>query len=195
MGRRLAQIHNIGARKKFKHRAVIGQAPYTPEENLDLLAKWVAPEVWHRYEAAAEEIVQRLEDTLDFKSFIRIHGDCHRGNLLMRPLTTGQNEYSFVDFDDSAMGPEVQDFWMLFSGSDNSEEEDLILSGYEEFREFPESQWELVPALRGLRIFSYAAWIARRWDDPSFPRLFPEFESYTNWAQETEALEKIAWSL
>ena len=53
----------------------------------------------------------------------------------------------------------------------------------------------LIPALRGLRIFTYAAWIARRWDDPSFPKLFPEFNSYTYWAEETEALEAIAWKV
>jgi Ser/Thr protein kinase RdoA (MazF antagonist) len=198
VGRRLAQIHNIGARKDFHHRAVIGQFPYSPEENLDFLSHWVTPGLWPRYEAACSQIIDFLADQLDPASFLRIHGDCHRGNLLMRPLPTGHNEFFFVDFDDSAMGPEVQDFWMLLTGEENSDEarleRDLILSGYEELREFPDHQWKLIPGLRGLRIFNYAAWIARRWEDPSFPRIFTEFNTFTYWAEETEALEKIAWS-
>lgn len=201
VGRRLAQIHNVGARKDFKHRAVIGEFPFSMEDNLDLLMKWVAPEVRDRYEDAVLEIIDVLRESLDFDSFIRIHGDCHRGNLLQGSAGTllptapesSRREFSFVDFDDSAMGPEVQDFWMLFSGIESHEEQDLILSGYEELRDFPHSQMALIPWLRGLRIFTYAAWIARRWEDPSFPKLFPEFNSYTYWAEETEALEAIAW--
>ncbi len=194
VGRRLAQIHNVGARHHFQHRAVLTEAPFSTWDNLDLLSRWVAPEMWPRYEKAAIQIIEALEDNLNPKNFIRIHGDCHRGNLLMRPLITGQKEYFFVDFDDCALGPEVQDFWMLFSGSDLAEEQEMILSGYQELRKFQASQWEWVPLLRGLRIFSYSAWIARRWSDPSFPKLFPNFETYTFWAEETEALEKIAWS-
>jgi Ser/Thr protein kinase RdoA (MazF antagonist) len=192
VGRRLAQIHNIGARKDFRHRAVVGNFPYSMEENLDFLANWIAPEVRHRYLDAAETVVNTCRDLFDSESFLRIHGDCHRGNLLSRALPTGR-EFYFVDFDDCSMGPEVQDFWMLFSDLDSKDEQDLILSGYEELREFPHQQLRWVPWLRGLRIFSYAAWIARRWEDPSFPRLFPDFDSYSYWAEETEAIEKIAW--
>lgn len=195
VGRRLAQIHNIGARKRFKNRAVLGEMPYSSWDNLELLSHWVRPEMWPRYEAAAISIVETFESALNPESFLRIHGDCHRGNLLAKLLPGNQREFFFVDFDDCAMGPEVQDFWMLLSGSDQNEEQDLILSGYEELREFPEEQWQWIPLLRGLRIFSYSAWIARRWTDPSFPKLFPEFESYTFWAEETEALERIAWNL
>lgn len=195
VGRRLAQIHNVGARKAFQHRAVIGEAPHTPWENLELLSKWVSPELWNRYEAATIEIIEALEETLNFDSFIRIHGDCHRGNLLQRQLAGNQREFFFVDFDDTAMGPEVQDFWMLFSETDSKSEQDLIISGYEDLREFPAEQWSSVPLLRGLRIFNYASWIARRWQDPSFPKLFPVFNTYSYWAEETEALEKIAWNL
>lgn len=198
VGRRLAQIHNVGARKKFKHRAVIGENPYSNWDQLDLLSQWVVPEMWSRYEQAAISIIEKFESEISSEGFIRIHGDCHKGNLLARPMPTG-NEFSFVDFDDSAMGPEVQDFWMLFSGGEQSAEmsleQELILSGYEELREFPAKQWQWIPLLRGLRIFNYSAWIARRWKDPSFPRLFPLFESYNFWAEETEALEKIAFSL
>lgn len=194
VGRRLAQIHNMGARTRFQHRPILGESPYSLWDNLELLSRWVSPEVWPRYERAAITIIEAYEDFLNPKSFIRIHGDCHRGNLLAKLLPGNQREFFFVDFDDCAMGPEIQDFWMLFSGSDFDEEKDLILSGYEELREFPHQQWQWIPLLRGLRIFSYSAWIARRWSDPSFPKLFPNFETFTFWAEETEALEKIAWS-
>jgi Ser/Thr protein kinase RdoA (MazF antagonist) len=194
IGRRLAQIHNVGSRKNFSHRPVVLDSPYSAWENLDFLAPKIAPEVFQRYETAAIEIIERLEQDLDPEAFIRIHGDCHRGNLLFQRPPGGEREFFFVDFDDCMMGPEVQDFWMLFAEADSDLEKDLILSGYEELREFPEAQWQWAPLLRGLRILNYAAWIARRWEDPSFPKLFPEFGSYSYWAEETEALERIAWS-
>ena len=86
---------------------------------------------------------------------------------------------------------------MLFSsGEDSSQDEQAaLLAGYEELRKFDDSQLKLMPALRGLRIIHYAGWIARRWDDPTFPKLFPQFRDYSYWAEEVEALEKIAWSL
>lgn len=188
VGRMLARIHNVGAQKKFQHRPLLGDTPWTPWESLDLLSRWVAPEVWHRYEAAAVEVIEKLETLLEPQNYIRIHGDCHRGNLL------ADKSFFFVDFDDSMMGPEVQDFWMLLQGTE-PEEQAAILQGYEELRDFPHEQWELVPWLRALRVISYSAWIARRWDDPSFPLLFPQFTSYTFWAEETEALEAIAWTI
>lgn len=193
VGRRLAQIHNVGARSEFVHRPILGETPYSIWDNLDLLSRWVAPEVWPRYEKAAIDILEKYEDTFSDAHFLRIHGDCHRGNLLARQLAGNEREFFFVDFDDCAMGPAIQDFWMLLSGADGDQEKDLILSGYEELREFPHHQWQWIPILRGLRIISYSAWIARRWSDPSFPRLFPQFESFTFWAEETEAIEKIAW--
>lgn len=187
IGRLLARIHNIGSRSKFQYRPIITESPFTPWDSLDLLSEWVAPEVWGRYNSAAGQLIEKLEINLDPKSYIRLHGDCHRGNLLFN------KSFFFVDFDDCMMGPEVQDFWMLFQDQ-SPEEQEKILEGYTELRSFDESQWELIPLLRALRIISYSAWIARRWSDPSFPRLFPNFQSYTFWAEETEALEQLLWS-
>jgi Ser/Thr protein kinase RdoA (MazF antagonist) len=191
MGRLLAQVHNMGARKKAPHRMALGNSKFCLEA-LQLLEDWVAPEIANRYFEAAENIIDFLEAHLDQREFIRIHGDCHKGNLLHNG-----SSYFLVDFDDFCNGPVVQDFWMLLSGDESSlqEERDFLLEGYEELRPFPIHQWSLIPALRGLRIISYAAWIAKRWDDPSFPRLFPEYNTYRYWAEETESLERIAWSL
>lgn len=192
VGRLLAQLHNVGAQKKFKARPTLLTPTHLGWQALGILSDWVMPELWVRYQLAGQKILDFLEDYLDPSSFTRIHGDCHKGNLLSNGLN-----FFFVDFDDSINGPPVQDFWMLLSGAPEESEAELaqILKGYEELRDFDDAELDLIPALRGLRILSYAAWIAARWQDPSFPRLFPNFDTYVYWAEETEALEKIAWSL
>lgn len=196
IGRLLARLHNIGEQKKAKNRL-----SFTPEQfgwpALQTLSKWIAPEVKTRYDNAAETILEYLEDHLDPSQFIRIHGDCHKGNLLQKDDRDGSKEFFFVDFDDFGNGPVAQDFWMLFSSdeSSNSEELEAAIAGYEELRRFPPQERRLFAALRGQRIIHYAAWIARRWQDPFFPKLFPQFREYIYWAEETEALEKIAWRL
>lgn len=192
VGRLLAQLHNIGAQQKAKHRPTFGSDDHPGWSALEILDGWIAPEVSQRYITAAETILDYLEDYLIPKNFIRIHGDCHRGNLL-----SDGNKFFFVDFDDFLNGPPIQDFWMLLSGDPEtaSQEMDQLVKGYESLREFDDREIQLIPALRGFRILSYAAWIAQRWADPSFPRLFPNFNSYLYWVEEAEALEKIAWSL
>jgi Ser/Thr protein kinase RdoA (MazF antagonist) len=157
--------------------------------SLDLLDSKIAPEVHSRYLHAAEDILYELEECLQPESFIRIHGDCHKGNLLHR-----NDEFYFLDFDDFCNGPVAQDFWMLLGGELNDDNAELI-EGYRELRDVSDRELSLFEPLRGLRIIHYAAWITKRWSDPSFPRLFPEFGTYSYWAEETEALEQIAWKI
>lgn len=196
VGRALGHLHNIGEQKEFLHRPRLTTQAYG-YDNLTILEKWIAPELRRRYLAAANDILRFLDECMYEEDFIRIHGDCHKGNLLETDVAGQAREFFFVDFDDCMMGPPIQDFWMLLSGSDEESEEELmhLIEGYEEFRHFDDDQIDLIPALRGLRIIHYAAWIARRWEDPSFPRLFPQFLEFNYWATETEALEKIARSL
>lgn len=195
VGRTLALLHNVGQQKVARYRPTLSSQSYG-YESLNLLQDWVAPEVSQRYFSSAEEILKVLSQRLNPKSFLRIHGDCHRGNLLMTDPKDGEKQFFLVDFDDFINGPVAQDFWMLFSGLKESQQElDWILTGYEDLRSFPLEQFELFQPLRGLRIIYYAAWIARRWEDPSFPKLFPNFLDYSYWAEEAEALEKIAWNL
>lgn len=189
IGRTLALIHNVGSRKKAVHRLSMTTQEFG-RKSLKILKPAVAMEMWSRYEDAALTILDYLDEKLNPEKFIRIHGDCHRGNLL-----NDGNSFFFVDFDDHCNGPEAQDFWMLLSKDQFDDELDEMLSGYTDIRDFDESQIELFEPLRGLRIIHYAKWIAQRWSDPSFPRLFPDFQTYSYWAQETEQLEKIAWSL
>jgi Ser/Thr protein kinase RdoA (MazF antagonist) len=192
VGRLMAQVHNIGARKPAPHRPTLDTSYYGGWETLDHLQDWITPELRERYTVASEDILFAIEESFNPSEFIRIHGDCHKGNL----LNNGQ-QFFLVDFDDFVNGPVVQDFWMLLSGDADmlDEEKSQILAGYEELREFPDEQWAWIPLLRGLRIISYAGWIAKRWQDPSFPRLFPEFNTYTYWAEEVEAIERIAWQI
>jgi Ser/Thr protein kinase RdoA (MazF antagonist) len=196
IGRVLARIHNVGEQKPARFRPA-----FTAEQfgwpALNVLESWIAPEVYDRYTDAAEKILEYLDQELRPEEFIRIHGDCHKGNLLQKDERDGSKEFFFMDFDDFGNGPVAQDFWMLFSSdeSSNGEELEAALSGYEELRSFPVSQRKLFAPLRGLRIIHYAGWIARRWEDPFFPKLFPQFKDYVYWAEEAEALERIAWRL
>ena len=196
VGRLLARLHNIGEQQESKARPTLNVETYGWPA-LEILKSWVAPEMWSRYETAAITILEYLEDHLNEDQFFRIHGDCHRGNLLQQDTREGDRGFFFVDFDDFCTGPAAQDFWMLLSGDPETlaEEKEALLSGYEELRHFPPEQHQLLMPLRGLRIIHYGAWIARRWSDPSFPQIFPDYETYTYWAEETEALERIAWSL
>ena len=198
VGRTLARIHNVGARHSARHRLNMTAEVYG-WSSLMRLERFVYPELWDRYLDAAEAILMYLDDELDPSSFIRIHGDCHKGNLIhsFNKENPG-GEFMFVDFDDFCNGPVVQDFWMLLSGSAEEdiahEEQDEICAGYEELREIPD-EWHLFEPLRGLRIINYATWIAQRWNDPFFKRVFPDFEGYNYWMDELRQLEKIAIEL
>ena len=195
VGRTLARIHNVGARHPARHRPSLTTEQFG-WRCLPVLERFVYPELYGRYCEAAAVIFEYLDDRLSPDRFLRIHGDCHKGNL----LHTG-SEFFFVDFDDFVNGPEVQDFWMLLSGSvgaadsaDAEREQDAICQGYEELRDIPDD-WDLFEPLRGLRIVSYAHWIAQRWNDPFFKRIFPAFETYNYWLEETNVLERIAAAL
>lgn len=196
LGRSLARLHNAGARSQFQYRPTLS-VDQMLEPAVDAALKFCVPELQHRYMDAADAIADHLDAELPHHPFLRIHGDFHKGNLLQIDEAGKKREFLFVDFDDSVMGPAVQDFWMLLSGDNESESEELenLVTGYRELRDLPEEQLKLIPALRGLRILHYAGWIARRWEDPSFPRLFPRYQEYNYWAEETEALEKIARQL
>jgi Ser/Thr protein kinase RdoA (MazF antagonist) len=188
VGRTLARIHNVGARHWAEHRPSLTAETYGWKV-LPKLERFVYPELWNRYHEAAEILLEAVEQNLNPDTFIRIHGDCHKGNLLH-----SGDEFFMVDFDDFCNGPVAQDFWMLLSGSiDKSEaqaEQNEICSGYEELRELPD-EWQLFEPLRALRIIHYAAWIANRWNDPFFKRIFPEFLTYNYWLEELRQLEEI----
>lgn len=187
IGRLIARIHNNGFSKQAEYRSRLTGEAYGLE-SLKFLTEnnFLQGSCSARYSAAAREIVSAYDRMSAEVPFHRIHGDCHLGNLLNR-----SGYFFFLDFDDFVTGPAVQDIWMLLStrDPDYSREVRLFLSGYREFRNFESSWLKLIEPLRGLRYIYYAAWIARRWDDPAFPAIFPHFGTPDYWEKETADLE------
>ncbi len=196
LGRVIARLHNVGSLKPSKHRATIDVENFGVPA-LETISRLVEPNIWPRYRDAAEAILEFLDDELDPRTFQRIHGDCHRGNVLQTDEPGQPRDFLLIDFDDFAMGPVVQDFWMLFrhDEDDFGDELDAFIGGYTELRDFDEHQLRLMEPLRGLRIIHYAAWIARRWSDPSFPQIFPQYGTDAYWFEEMQALEKVLHKL
>ncbi|MDD4881554.1 MAG: serine/threonine protein kinase, partial [Gallionellaceae bacterium] len=184
LGRFIGRIHAVGALKPFQDRPALNIESFGVEPRAYLLEHdWLPPElksVWEGVSAQALDGVRyAFERAGDFAA-IRLHGDCHMGNVLW----TDDGPH-FVDFDDSRMGPAVQDLWMLLSGDRPSRVRQLadVLAGYEDFMDFDPRQLHLIEALRTLRLIHYSAWIARRWDDPAFPAAFPWFDSPRYWEE------------
>lgn len=194
IGRFIARIHAVGGLKTFELRPTIDIETFGLEPSQFLLAHDFIPqdlhEVYRGVISQALEGVRRCYERAGDVAAIRLHGDCHMGNVLW----TDDGPH-FVDFDDSRNGPAVQDIWMLFSG----ERAEMIgqfndfLAGYEDFYEFDLRELHLVEALRTLRLIHYAAWIARRWEDPAFPVAFPWFNTQRYWQDRIlELREQIA---
>jgi Ser/Thr protein kinase RdoA (MazF antagonist) len=187
LGRLLARIHGVGTARRAPPRPAI-DAHTLAEEPLALLESggFLPPGCRRRYRAAVESLVALYAEASRGVPLHRIHGDCHRGNLLH-----GREGWFFLDFDDFAEGPAAQDVWMLIPGrdADSARQRALFLAAYREFRPFEERWLGLVEPLRGLRFVRYAAWIARRWNDPAFPSAFPHFGTDEYWEKETRDLE------
>ena len=188
LGRLLARIHAVGAAGQAVERPQF-DASSRVHEPLATLASFVPPSCARRYVAAAEAVARCYEERSRGVPVHRIHGDCHRGNLLQRG-----EAWFFLDFDDFGVGPAVQDVWMLLPGrdADTLRQRAVLLEAYREFREFDDAWLELVEPLRAMRFVWYAAWIARRWGDPVFPDAFPHFGTEEYWDRETRDLEEQA---
>ncbi len=182
IGRFLGRIHAIGQVRQFAHRPALDIESFGEEPRDFILGSGFVPvELVEPYRAACDlalEAVRAAFDRAGRFASIRLHGDCHRGNILYT-----DNGPHFVDLDDSRTGPAVQDLWMLLSGDRETMGEQLghVLEGYEQFLEFDDRELHLLEALRTLRIVQYAGWLARRWDDPAFPVAFPWFNSQRYW--------------
>jgi Ser/Thr protein kinase RdoA (MazF antagonist) len=190
IGRTIGRMHAVGAARDAPHRPRL-DVTRCLRDPLDVLLKGgVIPEgLASRYRDVALRIADLVEGPLSAARAQRIHGDLHWGNVLW-----ASEGPILVDFDDCLVGPPVQDLWLLSRG--HSEEarkgrEDL-LEGYEVFREFDRATLALCEPLRALRIIYVSGWIARRWEDPSFPPAFPMFRNHNYWNQEYEELLRIA---
>jgi Ser/Thr protein kinase RdoA (MazF antagonist) len=194
IGRFLGRIHAVGAIKDFAERPALNIETFGEEPRQYLLASSFLPadlkDAWSSIvEQALDGVRQCYRRAGEIKA-IRLHGDCHPGNILWTP--SGPH---FVDFDDSRMGPAIQDLWMLLSGEtgDMTRQFSDVLAGYEDFCEFDRRELHLIEALRTLRLIHYSAWIARRWDDPAFPAAFPWFNTQRYWQDRIlELREQVA---
>ena len=184
MGRFIGRIHTVGKRQPYGARPTLDIASFGREPLEFLLSHaFVPPELRASYEAAATlalEGVERAFEAAGEVIHLRLHGDCHASNVLW--TDAGPH---FVDFDDSRMGPAIQDLWLLLPGGRAEASSALadLLAGYEDFCEFEPRELHLIEALRTLRLMHYAAWLARRWDDPAFPAAFPWFNTQRYWEE------------
>jgi Ser/Thr protein kinase RdoA (MazF antagonist) len=181
MGRFLGRIHLIGARRPFRHRAVLDWRPLGRDAVRYLIDNdWLPAHVRDAYVTLTADLLRRIEqrfaELADLRH-LRLHGDCHPGNVLW------DDGPHFVDLDDCVSGPAVQDIWMLLSGDADESAAQLAdyVDGYTEFADFDWRGVRLVESLRSLRQINYAAWLARRWSDPAFPRAFPWFAEPRYW--------------
>ncbi len=194
IGRFIGRIHAVGAIAPFRHRPVLDIASFGEEPSAYLLqSAFIPDDLREAYESVVLQAlagVRRAYARAGQVKALRLHGDCHAGNVLW----TDDGPH-FVDFDDSRMGPAVQDLWMLLSGERTDMELQLghMLKGYGDFSDFDRRELHLVEALRTLRLIHYAAWLARRWDDPAFPKAFPWFNTQRYWQDRVlELREQIA---
>tara|TARA_B100001250_G_scaffold54243_1_gene42074 strand:- start:1936 stop:2922 length:987 start_codon:yes stop_codon:yes gene_type:complete len=194
MGRFIGRIHSVGTKKSFTHRIEISIDRFAIQSRQFLLENDFIPlELIPAYESLSQDLIERIE--LRFQEHgpllkQRIHGDCHRGNVLWK-----DNAPNFVDFDDTMTGPVIQDIWMMLSGSRDQKQAQLLelVEGYNEFGNFRASELTLVESFRTLRIINYSAWLARRWQDPAFPQNFPWFNTQRYWSEHIlELREQLA---
>jgi len=191
MGRLLGRLHAKGACGTFLHRPTFNVNTFGYEPYHFLLENnFIPPEIKHNYCYAIDNALEKVEAYFQMAgalSIIRLHGDCHAGNVLWR-----KDGPILVDFDDCLMGPAVCDLWMLLSGSPEEVkiQKNRILDGYDEFYDFNRSEWKLVEALRTLRMIHYTGWLAKRWDDPAFPLSFPWFNTPRYWQEQLQHLNE-----
>ena len=198
MGRFIGRIHAVGALAPFRVRPALDLESFGTEPRDYVLDHSFIPAdlnaAWTSVAAQALEGVSRCYARAGPVRNLRLHGDCHAGNVLWTDSAEAHGPH-FVDFDDARMGPAVQDLWMLLSGERAAMARQLadLLAGYEDFHEFDARELHLIEALRTLRLLHYSAWIARRWDDPAFPAAFPWFNTQRYWQDRIlELREQIA---
>ena len=194
MGRFIGRIHAVGALKPFKERPTLNIVNFGDEPSDYLLRHdFIPAELLNAYQTIitlALAAVTRCFERAGIIKTLRLHGDCYPGNILW----TDDGPH-FVDFDDSRMGPAIQDLWMLISGNrtEMTLQFNQLMTGYRTFYDFNISELHLLEALRTLRLIHYSAWIARRWDDPAFPMAFPWFNTIRYWQDRIiELREQVA---
>lgn len=197
IGRFLARMHTVGAARPFVHRPSLDVQTFAQEPAHWLHTQQMIPlEVereWREaFEAALALVQEKMAPGASHCGALRLHGDCHPGNILWTPAELPGGGPHFVDLDDARMGPAVQDLWMLLSGDRRQRTQQLsaLLDGYEQVRDFDRAELNLIEPLRTLRLIHYSAWLARRWQDPIFPINFPWFGTPDYWRGQVLMLQE-----
>ena len=184
IGRTLGRMHAIGAKAPFCHRVTLSSERLGWQARDALLSSPLLEQTMaDKYAEASAALLEAVDEAIERigpVGRIRLHGDCHLGNILWR-----EQGPVFVDLDDCMMGPRIQDLWMFLSGTPDEREGQWneLASGYRQFHAIDEWERDLVEPLRALRMVHHAAWIAARWEDPAFPRAFPWFTSPRFWQE------------
>jgi Ser/Thr protein kinase RdoA (MazF antagonist) len=197
MGRFMGRIHAVGKTRRFVNRPALNPGTFGDDSVNFVLEKGFVPSYLEKaYKTLAEEILRRVREGWGKAGIdpegsygIRLHGDCHPGNILW----TREGPH-FVDFDDCRTGPAIQDLWMLISGNRSERQEglDYVLEGYSGFADLNPKELFLIEPLRALRMLNHSAWLARRWEDPAFKTSFPWFDTPKYWEEQILSLREQA---
>lgn len=190
LGQLLGRLHGVGASRPFQHRETMTVENFGHQSLACVLDSGFLPtSLRPAYESVARDLLARLDALFASVPYtaIRLHGDCHPGNLLYR-----DEAFHMVDLDDCRMGPAMQDLWMMLAGERQERLGQLseLMEGYQEFHDFDRRELALIEGLRSLRLLHYSAWLARRWDDPAFPMSFPWFANERYWGDQILALRE-----
>ncbi|MDX1505357.1 MAG: serine/threonine protein kinase [Spongiibacter sp.] len=183
LGRLFARLHLVGETQPFHHRPSLTPDSFGHRSREFLLENdFIPPSLRESYDSLSRDLLERIDAVFaqTRPQLLSTHGDGHVGNILWR-----NGETWLVDFDDSRTAPAIQDLWMFLSGDTDQRRRAMmeLIEGYEEFRPFDSRELALIEPLRGLRIMHHAAWLARRWQDPAFPRAFPWFNTERYWGE------------
>lgn len=189
MGRLLARLHNVGAQRAAENRITISPQTFG-KANLEqlLLTKLMPHHYQESYEGLVNQLIQLITPLFQDIKNIRIHGDCHWGNIIWRE----EEGPFFVDFDDMLMGPAIQDIWLTVPGREQEDlqKRQLLIDSYRQLRELEHRELKLIEPLRTLRYVHFTTWIAKRWQDPSFQNSFPHFGTEQYWQNQTQDLRQ-----
>ncbi|WP_448565069.1 serine/threonine protein kinase [Thalassotalea ganghwensis] len=188
MGRFIGRIHAVSSKKAFNCRPSVDVQSFLIEGAQTIKACGFVPQVISTaFFTILEQVVELAQQHYQPQKMIRVHGDCHAGNILWR-----DEGPHFVDLDDCRMAPAVQDLWMMLSGERDQQllQLDTLLLGYEEFCSFDTKELALIESLRSMRVINYMAWLCNRWQDPAFPHNFPWFNTEKYWEQQILMLKE-----